>query len=108
MISRRDESFACPNQSKRVMAGARSSTMQPTGPEREDARRILMTGKIIAVVGATGAQGGGLCRAILKDKNGGYRVRALTRNTESGKAKELEKRGAGVVGGVLGEVEILK
>jgi hypothetical protein len=34
--------------------------------------------KIIAVVGATGAQGSGLCRAILNDKNGGYRVRALS------------------------------
>ncbi len=53
--------------------------------------------KIIAVVGATGAQGGGLCRAILNDRNGGYRVRALTRNTGSAKAKELEKLGAEVV-----------
>jgi len=67
-----------------------------------------MTGKIIAVVGATGAQGGGLCRAILKDKNAGYRVRALTRNTESVKAKELEKMGAEVVRADVGDVESLK
>jgi uncharacterized protein YbjT (DUF2867 family) len=53
--------------------------------------------KIIAVVGATGAQGSGLCRAILNDKNGGYRVRALTRNPDSDKAKELSKLGAEVV-----------
>ena len=46
--------------------------------------------KIIAVVGATGAQGSGLCRAILNDKSGGFRVRALTRNTGSDKAKELK------------------
>src|SRR4030042_5151219 len=90
------------------MAGARSSTMKPTEPEREDTRRILMANKIIAVVGATGAQGGGLCRAILKDRNGGYRVRALTRNTESVKAKELEKMGAEVVRGDVGDVESLK
>ena len=33
---------------------------------------------IIAVVGATGAQGGGLVRAIVNDKNGGFTVRAIT------------------------------
>ncbi len=53
--------------------------------------------KIIAVVGATGAQGSGLCRAILNDKKGGYRVRALTRNPDSDKAKELKNMGAEVV-----------
>ncbi len=53
--------------------------------------------KIIAVVGATGAQGSGLCHAILHDRNGKYRVRALTRNPGSEKAKELEKMGAEVV-----------
>src|SRR3990172_1861962 len=49
--------------------------------------------KIIAVVGATGAQGSGLCRAILNDRNGGYRVRALTRKSGSDMAKELKKKG---------------
>ena len=34
--------------------------------------------KIIAVVGATGAQGGSLVRAILADKDGEFAVRALT------------------------------
>ena len=34
--------------------------------------------KIIAVVGATGAQGGGLARAI--DPNGGFACRAITRD----------------------------
>ncbi|HSM00134.1 MAG TPA: NmrA/HSCARG family protein [Candidatus Limnocylindria bacterium] len=53
--------------------------------------------RIIAVVGATGAQGSGLCRAILNDKGGGFRVRALTRNPGSDKAKELAKLGAEVV-----------
>jgi uncharacterized protein YbjT (DUF2867 family) len=64
--------------------------------------------KIIAVVGATGAQGGGLCRAILNDRKGGYRVRALTRDTESAKAKELAKLGADVVHADVDDVESLK
>jgi uncharacterized protein YbjT (DUF2867 family) len=53
--------------------------------------------RIIAVAGATGAQGGGLCRAILNDRSGGFRVRALTRNPGSDKAKELSRQGAEVV-----------
>ena len=53
--------------------------------------------KIIAVVGATGAQGGGLARAILADPNGGFAVRAITRNTSSHKARALAKSGAQVV-----------
>ena len=36
--------------------------------------------KIIAVVGATGAQGGGLVRAILADPQSDFGVRAITRN----------------------------
>ena len=64
--------------------------------------------KIIAVVGATGAQGGGLCRAILKDAGGGFRVRALTRNAGSDKAKELKKLGADVVEVDIDDAESLK
>jgi uncharacterized protein YbjT (DUF2867 family) len=64
--------------------------------------------KIIAVIGATGAQGGGVCRAILKDAGGGYRVRALTRNAGSDKAKELKKLGAEVVEADIDDVESLK
>lgn len=53
--------------------------------------------KLITVFGATGAQGGGLVRAILADKNSGYKVRAVTRNANSDKAKALEQLGAEVV-----------
>lgn len=53
--------------------------------------------QIIAVVGATGAQGGGLVRAILADKSGSFAARALTRNPGSDKAKALAKAGAEVV-----------
>lgn len=53
--------------------------------------------KIIAVMGATGAQGGGLVRAIMADKDGGFTARAITRNPTSDKAKALAKLGAEVV-----------
>jgi uncharacterized protein YbjT (DUF2867 family) len=53
--------------------------------------------KIIAVVGATGAQGGGLARAILNDPTSEFRVRAITRDINSDKAKELARLGAEVV-----------
>ena len=45
--------------------------------------------KVIAVVGATGSQGGGLVRAILNDPNGGFSARAITRNPNSDGAKAL-------------------
>jgi uncharacterized protein YbjT (DUF2867 family) len=53
--------------------------------------------KIIAVMGATGAQGGGVVRAILRDKAGGFAARAITRNPGSEKAKALAAAGAEVV-----------
>ena len=64
--------------------------------------------KIIAVVGATGAQGGGLVRAILNDPSGGFRVRALTRNVGSDKAKALAQAGAEVVAADVDDVESLE
>ena len=53
--------------------------------------------KIIAVVGATGAQGGGLVRAILADRGGEFAVRALTRNADGEKARALADAGAEIV-----------
>lgn len=53
--------------------------------------------KVIAVVGATGAQGGGLARAILEGPESDFAVRALTRNPASDKARALADRGAEVV-----------
>jgi uncharacterized protein YbjT (DUF2867 family) len=53
--------------------------------------------KIIAVLGATGAQGGGLVRAILSDAGGHYRARAVTRDPHSEKARQLAGLGAEVV-----------
>lgn len=63
--------------------------------------------KIIAVVGATGAQGGGLVRAILSDKGGPFAARAITRDVASDKAKELAKLGAEVVAADVDDVESL-
>jgi uncharacterized protein YbjT (DUF2867 family) len=60
--------------------------------------------RIIAVVGATGAQGGGLVRSILADPSGGFKVRALTRKTTGDKAEELRKLGAEVVAADLDDV----
>ena len=59
--------------------------------------------KIIAVVGATGAQGGGLVRAILADKGGGFAARAITRKVDSDKAKALAAAGAEVVAADIDE-----
>jgi len=53
--------------------------------------------KVIAVLGATGAQGGGLARAILDDPHGGYSCRAVTRDPDSDTARGLAERGAEVV-----------
>jgi uncharacterized protein YbjT (DUF2867 family) len=53
--------------------------------------------EIIAVVGATGAQGGGLARSILADPGGGFAVRALTRDPAAERARELARLGAEVV-----------
>ena len=58
-----------------------------------------MSNKIIAVVGATGAQGGGLVRAILDDPSGGFTARAFTRDVNSEKARALAALGAEVVAG---------
>jgi uncharacterized protein YbjT (DUF2867 family) len=64
--------------------------------------------KIIAVVGATGTQGGGLARAILADPNGGFALRAITRNPDKDNAKALAAKGAEVVQANLDDVESLK
>jgi uncharacterized protein YbjT (DUF2867 family) len=53
--------------------------------------------KIIAVTGATGAQGGGLARAILADHDGPFQLRAVTRKPDGEKAQALARLGAEVV-----------
>jgi len=53
--------------------------------------------KIIAVTGATGAQGGGLVRSILDDPEGGFVARAITRDPGSDAGRALASQGVEVV-----------
>jgi len=64
--------------------------------------------KVIAVLGATGAQGGGLVRAILNDPAGGFAARVLTRDVNGAKAKEFAERGAEVVAADVDNSESLR
>jgi len=64
--------------------------------------------KIIAVIGSTGHQGGGLCRAILDDASGEFACRAITRDAGKASAQALAAKGAEVVEGNLDDVESLK
>ncbi|MFT3734647.1 MAG: NmrA/HSCARG family protein [Rhodocyclaceae bacterium] len=56
-----------------------------------------MSRPLITVIGATGAQGGGLVQALLRDPEQRFAVRALTRRTDSPAARELAAAGAEVV-----------
>lgn len=63
---------------------------------------------VIAVVGATGAQGSGLVRAILQDPARRFTARAITRKPDSEKARALAAQGAEVVGADAGDVASLE
>ena len=52
--------------------------------------------KVVLVTGATGTQGGAVAKELL---NRGYRVRGLTRNPDSERAKALADRGAEMIKG---------
>ena len=64
--------------------------------------------KTIAVIGATGTQGGGLVRAIVSDPEGRFAARAITRKTDSDKARALAATGAEVVAGDADDPASLK
>ncbi len=63
--------------------------------------------RVIAVLGATGAQGGGLVRAIQGDPGGGFSARAITRDPSAAPAQELARLGAEVVAGDVDDVASL-
>jgi uncharacterized protein YbjT (DUF2867 family) len=69
---------------------------------------VMADKKVIAVLGATGAQGGGVVRAILADPNGGFAARVLTRDVNGAKAKEFARLGAEVVAVDIDNPESLK
>ena len=54
----------------------------------------MSTNEKILVTGATGQQGGAVARELLSR---GYSIRAMTRNPEKEKARELAKLGAEIV-----------
>src|SRR6267154_1786340 len=56
-----------------------------------------MSRPVIAVFGATGAQGGGVARAVLNDPSRRYALRAVTRKPGAAAAMELASRGADIV-----------
>jgi len=64
--------------------------------------------RLIVVAGATGAQGGGLVRAILDQPKSEFKVRALTRDASSDKAKDLALLGVEVVEADVDDVDSLK
>ncbi len=64
--------------------------------------------KLLAVFGATGAQGGGLARAILADPEGGFAARAITRSPSSAAAQELAAQGAEVVAADIDDADSLR
>jgi uncharacterized protein YbjT (DUF2867 family) len=67
-----------------------------------------MANKVIVVVGATGAQGGSLARAILADPAGGFTCRAITRDPNKENARLLVDKGAEVVKADLDDLSSLK
>jgi uncharacterized protein YbjT (DUF2867 family) len=77
---------------------------KPTQRFRQQ-EQTMSENKIIAVVGATGAQGGGLVRAISSDPDGKFVARAITRNPGSEKARALGA--AEVVAADLDDVDSL-
>lgn len=64
-----------------------------------------MRKKLISVLGATGAQGGGLVRAVLADPHSEFSVRAITRDVHSESAEQLAQMGAEVVAADLDDAD---
>ena len=52
-----------------------------------------MSQKLVTVYGTTGAQGGSVVRALLRDKSSSFTIRGITRSPDSKAAKELAVEG---------------
>ncbi|KAK2765435.1 hypothetical protein FQN54_008284 [Arachnomyces sp. PD_36] len=66
----------------------------------------MSSSNLIVIIGGTGAQGGSVISALQGNKS--YRIRAVTRNASSEKAKALSAKGVEVVTADVGDVESLK
>ncbi|XP_071479478.1 nmrA-like family domain-containing protein 1 [Diadema antillarum] len=62
--------------------------------------------KLITVFGATGTQGGSVARGLLENKS--FKVRGITRNVESAKAKALSEQGVEMVQASIEDVSSLE
>ncbi|KAL2674324.1 hypothetical protein Neosp_012775 [[Neocosmospora] mangrovei] len=56
-----------------------------------------MSQKLVTVYGATGAQGGSVVRALLRDKSSSFTIRGITRSPDSEAAKALAVEGVEIV-----------
>ena len=63
--------------------------------------------RVIAVLGATGSQGGGLVRAILADPERGFVARAITRDPSSDAARALADLGVEIVQADITDIDSL-
>src|SRR4030095_10870259 len=88
-----------PNASAFMIEHPRRVTRVAGRRHLERRQRHMSDKKTIAVIGATGAQGGGLARAILADPERRFAVRAITRKIGSDKARALAAAGAEVAAG---------
>lgn len=64
-----------------------------------------MSQRTIAVLGATGVQGGSVVRALLKDKS--WNIRGITRDTSKDAAKALEGQGVEIVSASIDDEQSL-
>lgn len=62
--------------------------------------------KLLVIIGITGNQGGSVATAFLSDPN--YRIRGITRNPSSPKAKQWEGKGVEIVEADLDDVKSLE
>ncbi|RDH18606.1 HSCARG dehydrogenase [Aspergillus niger ATCC 13496] len=81
----------------RLITPKRTTPKKPLSQKGEQSKMP----KIVAIVGATGTQGGAVISAL--EGNPSFQIRALTRNTNSEKAKDLASRGIEVVAADLND-----
>ena len=74
---------------------AKARSARVLNPEAGPKEKMNMADQVIAVLGGTGAQGGGVVDALLKGRR--FRTRVAVRDPESDAAQSLAKRGVELV-----------